>query len=608
MSPGLKRMGACLFMFMLLSTVSSLSFGQNAYTGVILDAESRQPVPYAHAVLATAPGRGTITNASGRFFFRRKASMPNPVEMRFSSMGYTSATFPVYAGKTDTFLLAPAAHGLAEVVVTPEDYERNLLRRLIARIPINHPTHNERLIGEVVERGFGDTLHVRPLYEARAITLADKRGYHRRSDYGNVAVLEGTVDTFPDFVHSNLRISAGAFNVHRFDVVQLRRGPLNERRLMDYSFESLDMQTFDGHPIQPIRFTGNDLKGVIYINMTDTAIYEVDVEVQRGAFDSFGQGLSFGSRRSYLTFQTGYAKFDGLYRLKYIHYNTAFSSGVRGGRFFLENTYAINDFEITDEPISHMDRVGFNERLTDLVILNNRTAAGDTLGMVQGARLTTPLERVLSRISSEVGYFGMYYTREERHYSGRDPDWPEELSGTLPAQTGFVHGMVYQLNYRLNGRFSVIWNSGGLFSKMYSQQSLGLQLTQSIGFAAKWSVKLAATLGVETFNAELADIGAAAQYPVLNQEIGFKNTSMAYLTENFFAAPVLSVGFAPKRNLRFSLSALYIAPFAGDSYLLFNNEDFSWPWQRSRYRIGQPDDNPYMGRLQFQLRMAFGSL
>ena len=606
MNTGLKYVVACLFALALLSLFSLQTVAQSTYTGIVLDTESRHPVPYAHVVLAAAPGRGTITNASGRFYFRRKASMPNPVEMRFSSMGYESATFPVYAGKTDTFLLAPAAHGLAEVVVTPEDYERNLLRRLIARIPINHPTHNERLIGEVVERGFGDTLNARPLYEARAITLADKQGYHRRSDYGNVAVLEGTVDTFPDFVHANLRISAGAYNVHRFDVVQLRRGPLNERRLMDYSFESLEMQSFDGHPIQPIRFTGNDLKGLIYINMTDTAIYEVDVEVQRRAFDSFGQGISFGSRRSYLTFQTGYAKFDGLYRLKYIHYNTAFASGVRGGRFFLENTYAINVFEITDEPISHMDRVGFNDRLTDLVILNNRTASGDTL-VVQGARLTTQFERVLSRISSEVGYFGMFYTRDERTYSGTDPDWPEELSGTLPAQDGYLHGVSYQMNFRLNGRFSVIWNSGGLFSKMYNQQALGLQLTQSIGFAARWTIRLAAAIGVETFNAELADIGEAAQYPVLNREIGFKNTSMSYLTENFFASPILSVGFAPKRNLRFSLSAMYIAPFAGESYLLFNNEDFSWPWQKSRYRVRQPDDNPYMGRLQLQFRLAFGS-
>lgn len=617
MELSLKGIKSVTLLVAAIMALFSWEAGAQVFRGEVLDAASMGPIPYAHVQLVMSPGQGTITNARGRFGIPREPGWPDDVKVRISFLGYQSIETDISIFQSATILLKKDAQKLPTVSISPGDYERDLLRRVIRKIPENFPNGNERLLGVVTEKGFADTLNARPLYTATATTAADKRGYQKRRDYGNVAVLEGRVDTFPDYKQSDFRISAGVFNIHRFDVIQLRIGPFQESKLKDYDFERMDLQSFDGQPIQPIRFSGENMSGIVYINMIDTAVHEIEVQAKPGAFHTFGSILECASCRTYLNFKTGYAKYDGLYRLKFIHYHTAFYvDKKKGERFFLENTYAITEFGPAVAPIKEIERVGFNDRLTDLFPLNVPLRDSDSLtaqseGPLIPHKISPANQRRdnwLNRISSDIGYFRMHYEHGMIPYGNSEADWPEELTGELGSSSSRRQGLAFQANYRLNARFSVILNSAGVFSNAYSLQALGMEAAKSIGFAGKWSVKIAATAGLESYSKHIANIGNASDFEMLSPYIDFENTSMNHLTQRVVFAPIFTVSYIFRKNLRFALSALYIVPFRTDTYLMFRNKDFSWPWQRSTYTVEQPGGNAYGNNFQLQLRVGFGSL
>lgn len=83
--------------------------------GIVLDADSEQPVPSAHIYLADA-GRGNVANQEGMFIFPRL--LPGTYRMRVSHMGYRQETVEVHvtAGgvsstevilETEAYLIAP---------------------------------------------------------------------------------------------------------------------------------------------------------------------------------------------------------------------------------------------------------------------------------------------------------------------------------------------------------------------------------------------------------------------------------------------------------------------------------------------------------------------
>lgn len=591
---------------LLLLCLSGNLYAQSQYfSGTVADADSKAPIPYAHIEVLNSGGQGTITNVRGRFLIRKQPGWLDVIKVRVSFLGYHSDETDIFMAEPSTIFLKRDVQRLPEVNISGGDYERDLLRRVIAKIPENYPTDNERIIGEVTEKGFLDTLNAGPLYSAWAITAADKEDYGLRRGYGNVAVLEGKVDTFPAFAETDFRIIAGVYNIHRFDVAHLRLGPLREGKLRAYDFSRKEMMYFDDEPVLPIYFKGQDMTGTLYINMNDTALHGIKARAEPGAFTSFGRVSEFNSRRRYLTFETGYAKYGDSYRLKYVHYHTAFDRGGGDKRFFLENTYAITSFEKAASPIPEVERTGFRERLVDLVPLTG-SAKHDSLEVEPRNLTTNWLDRALERLTTDLGYFGMHLNSNDVAYAAPESEMRDVLSGQFPSQSQYRDGLAAQFSYRINHRLAAVVNTAGLFSQSYGLNVAGIKVNKTLGFTGKWAVSGAFTAGMETFNREIADIGNSSDYGVLRPHIQFENTSMTYRTESFVMAPIFSVSYAPRKLISFTISAIYISHFHSSNMLVFRNEDFSWPWQQSTYAMAQPGGNPHEDRFQLQVRVAFG--
>lgn len=93
-------------------------------TAVVLDAETREPVPYASVYVS--PACGTISNYDGEF---RIACLPSDA-IRISSIGYLRANYCA-AELPDTVLLAPIATTMRELTVLASD---DILSRLIRKM------------------------------------------------------------------------------------------------------------------------------------------------------------------------------------------------------------------------------------------------------------------------------------------------------------------------------------------------------------------------------------------------------------------------------------------------------------------------------------------
>jgi hypothetical protein len=403
------------------------------YKGFVMDADLRLPIPYAHIQVVEPAGNGSITSGNGVFQIASQPDWPQPLQVRVSAIGFISKNVKLVLGQSDTIFLQPYVAKLGEVAIVANDYERQLLRRVIAKIPDNFPVWNEHLEGQVTENAFADTLQTVPLYEAWAYIGADKPSYENRQDFGNVAVKDGGVQTFPAFTESSIRIYAGIYNVHRFDVVQLRLGPLTASNLKDYDFNRLDMQSFDGISILPIKFQSKDYTGTVFINMHDTAVQEMHVQYVNpsGAFAS-------GTNRTFLHFKVGYSKYEGRYRLRFINYSTAFDSGER---FFLENTFSIASFELAERPIAEAQKANFYDKLIDLVPQN--LAADST----QPAA-STMFERFMNRVSFDYGVAAILQHRSAYNYRIQLVG-PNSISGPVGAERRWLYSFASQVNIKI---------------------------------------------------------------------------------------------------------------------------------------------------------------
>jgi len=128
-----------LFLLLIAPTVFSQTI---TLRGVVLDAHSKDPVPFANVYQKNNPTKGVSADFDGVFeiTFQEK-----PDVLAASALGYGTLEFP-YKGETELKIeLSPSATNLVEVVVTAsgEDPAYPLMRKVVARKPYNNPLDKE---------------------------------------------------------------------------------------------------------------------------------------------------------------------------------------------------------------------------------------------------------------------------------------------------------------------------------------------------------------------------------------------------------------------------------------------------------------------------------
>ncbi|MDX9846248.1 MAG: carboxypeptidase-like regulatory domain-containing protein [Tenuifilaceae bacterium] len=111
-----QRVGFTILFFVLV--LFPLSVGSQVLKGVVLDMETRKPIPGVNVYISSL-GKGTTTSINGEYHFAEPLRLNASDSLSFSHLGYETVSFSVadLSASSPLVLLRPKAQQLQEVVV-----------------------------------------------------------------------------------------------------------------------------------------------------------------------------------------------------------------------------------------------------------------------------------------------------------------------------------------------------------------------------------------------------------------------------------------------------------------------------------------------------------
>ena len=318
------------FLFMLLRLLAVLlllgTFNAPAQTpvlrGLVLDAETRQPIP--NAQVGVARNRiGTSTNLDGRF------ALPIPSAYRQETLevallGYEPYRQPLPAlpGPELRILLKLKPAKLGEVQVSGSVL--GIVREAVARIPQNYPVRPTRLEGFFRESD-NDQQDGKYRYLAEAVLTVLKAPYTEPKDNGDIVIRQSRkVDLVPPTSLLREKWYAGPFIPHRMDFVHNRLDFINEADFKDYDYKLSDLTTYLGRPVYVISFGpkgGNkhaNFEGKMYIDQQSYAFLAAEWKRTPAGIKHELGGLDADER----AYRIEYQPYAGRWYVKSVWYNT----------------------------------------------------------------------------------------------------------------------------------------------------------------------------------------------------------------------------------------------------------------------------------------------
>jgi hypothetical protein len=304
-------------------------------TGVIIDDETHQPLPYA-AIALKNTGKGTVSNNNGEFGLKITPDLGNDI-ISISYLGYIGREIPVkqVIGNNFKILMKREFISIPEIIIRNQ-MPQEIINRTRKAIPLNYgntpayltafyregvmkkhelQTYSEAIL-QIYKSAysgtlFGDQIKV---YKSRKIENTD------RSDTLTVKLKAG--------LSTCLELD-GAKNIFDF---------LTTESMSDYTYRMTDIVTYDNESAYAIEFEQREnvdmplYKGVIYINTVDYAILYAEFELNQSLLHKIKDSFISNSTREYNTwplsvkYSVSYRKMNDRYFLSHVRGDLLFSS------------------------------------------------------------------------------------------------------------------------------------------------------------------------------------------------------------------------------------------------------------------------------------------
>ncbi|MFD1873468.1 carboxypeptidase-like regulatory domain-containing protein [Hymenobacter bucti] len=316
-------------LYLLLWLLASPALAQEAQVlrGLVLDAETHQPLPFAQVGIA-GNKLGTSTNQEGRFALRVPAAYTT-TELEVALLGYRRYTRPLPPLPAPELRIELARSPAALGTVAVSSSVTGIIREAVVRIPRNYPARATRLTGffrESDDDGAGRDYY----YLSEGVLLVDKASYQYPNDDGQVQILEARKVDLRDTLHAtpsllNIEWSAGPFVPHRFDFVHNRAEFIRPSQFKNYQYRLTPQTTFEGRPVYVIAFGPRP--------GTDRANFAGELYIDEQSYAFLGAAwhrTPSGIRREHVlsfeaterAYRVAYQRYAGRWHLKSIWYNT----------------------------------------------------------------------------------------------------------------------------------------------------------------------------------------------------------------------------------------------------------------------------------------------
>lgn len=345
-------------------TIAIPEKGGRYITGLVIDGETREPLPSATVALI-GKGRGTVANFNGEFGLM---ITPDCIDdtLVVSYLGYYGRKIPVRYTLGNDFTIALRS----EFISIPEIIIRNqipqeIILKSVAAIPDNYGNTPARMTAFYREG-------VMKRKELQTYSEAILQIY--KSPYTS-ALLNDQIKVFRSRKIENInrsdtlavRLKAGLSTTLELDGIRNSFDFMNWQEMGDYTYMMTDIVTFDEESAFVIEFTQKEsvdlplYKGTLYINSFDYALLRAEFEINPALINKIRNSFVSSPSRGYTTWPTSvrysvnYRKHNNRYFLNHVRGDLEFASRQRK-RLFSTQFRVFFELAVTDVNLDNVTR------------------------------------------------------------------------------------------------------------------------------------------------------------------------------------------------------------------------------------------------------------
>jgi hypothetical protein len=343
-----------------LSPLPDLKF----ITGVILDGESYEPLPFATIALKHE-GKGTVSNSNGEFGF--KISPENYSDtVVVSYLGYFSREIPVQQSLGNNFRVAMRREfiSIPEIIIKNQ-IPQEIIKKVVSGIPQNYGNtpagmtafYREGVLRKNQLQTYSEA--ILQIYKSAysGSVLSDQIKVFKSRKIENINV----TDTL------TVRLKAGLSTCLQLDGIKNVFDFLSRENFTEYTYRLTDIVSFDEESAFEIEFEPREgaedpmFRGSVFINTTDFALLKADFEINAGYLKKMRENFILNPSRDFTTwpvtvrYSVTYRELNDRYFLSHVRGDLEFASRQKKKLF---NTQSSVFFEmaVTSMSLTNVER------------------------------------------------------------------------------------------------------------------------------------------------------------------------------------------------------------------------------------------------------------
>lgn len=561
--------------FLALHSLCAQELAVNHFKGIVLDTNSKNPIPFAHFTYDNS--KGFTSNDKGTFYV---TDLAESIAVKVSCIGYQTQYATLNANTPKTIFLSSAVETLDEIELVYVDEKKELLKKVIANIPKNYPNKKEIITGVIHEGVFVDSLFQDTIYNAEYNVTFNKLEYSKKRKTGNLVLEKGEAtiykmkDSVPAIFYGVLH------SVHSNDIVMRRSAPLRLSKLDSYKLTIKDTLFYDNLTLIKVAFQTDDFHGNLFVDADSYA-------VAKGEYWSKGKTSAIerlrGFERKERYYSVHYDKYsDEKWRLKFIHFMGSYTQKRKGEvqTFYLKDNFIIRGFEPVSELIPHNTTMHFNTPgvLADNVISDFSSSNTDSETFQKKLKAYRFFSKFRFELAVDAYPINVQPYSLSFNFLENPVKNPAKNRKThLALSSNYFYDVTKTLQIELNFTSSVSKNTLSVFA-------LGASKKINLDAFGKFKLLVGTQIGYRrifdnpfehAFTGNLSINGKTFKKDKVNLYLGQKE---------YYLSPKAGLNFSLSNRLTFSLSAQYFYPFSSRPSVLI--EDAKGLFKKSvSYRI-----------------------
>ncbi|MCQ2076825.1 MAG: carboxypeptidase-like regulatory domain-containing protein [Bacteroidaceae bacterium] len=277
-----------ILLFTLFTFAFTLCYGQDKISGKVVDAKTKEGLPYASIYLSDAPG--TLTNEDGEYDLRN----PHTGYVKVQCLGYETLQMDI-SELTEVIKLKPKAYDIKTVTITAVDINKLISRLRSKYYPILQNDEKYRNRMYFYRQTTSNDDHVNELVEA--FFKGNPNLYVHK-----LQLLEGRYAALPnDSINNRELMHSNFFDFSCIAPIGDQEKPwikfINENWAKYYSVDIETVKDTSGVVFYKMHFTAKKkvkkdiVEGTLYVNPKSLLVYKYEGHIKNFNYKSTGLGI-----------------------------------------------------------------------------------------------------------------------------------------------------------------------------------------------------------------------------------------------------------------------------------------------------------------------------